>query len=76
MRKFSQKPGFWSSKRDRRVGVEKPGFFEDLGSNAKIIAETRFLVYPRPPPDRSSPVLYGDIASGNGAIGPTKRKER
>jgi len=27
------------------AGVEKPGFFEDLGGDGKMIAETRFLVF-------------------------------
>ena len=29
------------------MGVEKPGFFEDIGQDGKIIAETRFLILSR-----------------------------
>lgn len=31
------------------VGIEKPGFFEELSGDAKILTETGFLVYSRRP---------------------------
>ncbi|XZN93810.1 MAG: hypothetical protein ACM65M_13740 [Microcoleus sp.] len=39
MQKLSQKPGFL----DGVQRPEKPGFFHNLGDDAEIIAETRFL---------------------------------
>ncbi|MBC6455772.1 MAG: hypothetical protein GDA43_23455 [Hormoscilla sp. SP5CHS1] len=46
------------------MGVEKPGFFDYLGGYAKILAETRFLVF-----SRSGGDTVGSISAISRAIG-------